>query len=91
MTTGFNVRNKKIYWNFVQFTTILELKFWSLPGFKFKGDWLLREFLFTNANSRVHQLGQGVIQCRLQVLLLQLSDMHRLTLKIEEDIEFQKG
>jgi hypothetical protein len=67
---------------------LLELKFQSLPRFEFNGDWLLREFLFSNANSSVHPVGQGVVQGGLQTLLLQLSDMHRLTLKIEEYIEF---
>jgi hypothetical protein len=45
-------------------------------------------FVLANANPPVHQVGQGVIQDGLQIMLFHLNDMHRLTPKIEEDMEF---
>jgi hypothetical protein len=46
--------------------------------------------VLTNVNPTVHQVGQGVIQDGLQTLFFQLSDMHILTPKIAEDMEFQR-
>jgi hypothetical protein len=45
----------------------------------------------TNANKSLTNPGQQVYQSDLQMLLFDLTNMHRLTLKIEEDIEFQKA
>jgi hypothetical protein len=42
--------------------------------------------VLANANPPLAKMGQGVIQCGLQRLLFHLSDMHTLTLNIEEDI-----
>jgi hypothetical protein len=45
----------------------------------------------TNANTLVHNPGQEVHQSDLQALLFNLTDMHRQTLKMEEDMEFEIG
>jgi hypothetical protein len=42
-------------------------------------------------NSLVHNLGQGALQDDLQTLFFDLGDMHRPTLKMEEDMEFEIG
>jgi hypothetical protein len=47
--------------------------------------------VFTNANTSVHQPGQGMPQTNLQQMLFKLDDMGRPTLKIKEDMEFQRG
>jgi hypothetical protein len=39
----------------------------------------------------MHKLEQVVIQDGLQMLLFHQNDMHKLTPKIEEDMEFQRG
>jgi hypothetical protein len=39
----------------------------------------------------VQKFGQGVLQDGLEILLFDLSDMHRPTLKREEDMEFERG
>jgi hypothetical protein len=44
--------------------------------------------MLTNINPPVNQVGQGVIQDGLQILFFHLSDIHTLTLKIEEVMEF---
>jgi hypothetical protein len=49
------------------------------------------EFRSTSINSPVHNLGQGVLQDDLETLFFDLGDMHRLTVKMEEDMEFDKG
>jgi hypothetical protein len=46
--------------------------------------------MFTNANTLVQKLGQGVCQSDVQTLLYNLDDMHRASQRIEEFIEFQK-
>jgi hypothetical protein len=45
----------------------------------------------TTANPPLPKFGQGVIQGGLKTLLFHLKDIHTLILKIEEDIEFQRG
>jgi hypothetical protein len=45
----------------------------------------------TNANTLVHNPGQEVHQSDLQALLFNKTDMHRQTLKMEEDMEFERG
>jgi hypothetical protein len=62
MVKDFDVRNNFANWNFLQFSTNLEIKFRFLPGFEFKGGWLLRKFVLTNTNSPLHKLGQGLLQ-----------------------------
>jgi hypothetical protein len=47
--------------------------------------------MLTNINPPVNQVGQGVIQDGLQILFFHLSDIHTLTLKIEEVMKFQRG
>jgi hypothetical protein len=47
--------------------------------------------VFTNINSPLHKLGQGVLQDGLETSLFDLSDMHRPTLKMEKDMEFERG
>jgi hypothetical protein len=42
-------------------------------------------------NSPLHKIGQGVLQDGLENLLFDLGGMHRPTLKIKEDIKFQRG
>jgi hypothetical protein len=44
-----------------------------------------------NANPTLPNIRQGVIQDDLQTFLFHMSDMHTLTLKIEKDMEFQRG
>jgi hypothetical protein len=44
--------------------------------------------MLDNANPPAYQMRQGVIQYGLQTFLFHLKDMHTLTLKIEEDIQF---
>jgi hypothetical protein len=44
-----------------------------------------------NANPTLPNIRQGVIQDDLQTFLFHMSDMHILTLKIEKDMEFQRG
>jgi hypothetical protein len=39
----------------------------------------------------MHKLGQTVLQDVLAPLLFDLGDMHRPTLKMEEDMEFERG
>jgi arginine/lysine/ornithine decarboxylase len=45
--------------------------------------------VFTNVNSPVHILGQGVFHDDLQTLFYGLDDMHRPTTKIEEAMKLQ--
>jgi hypothetical protein len=45
----------------------------------------------TIINSPLHKIGQGVLQDGLENFLFDLGDMRRSTLKIKEDIEFQRG
>jgi hypothetical protein len=47
--------------------------------------------VFTSINSTVQKFGQGVLQDGLEILLFDLGDMHRPTLKREEDMEFERG
>jgi hypothetical protein len=47
--------------------------------------------MLDNANPPAYQMRQEVIQYGLQTFLFHLKDMHTLTLKIEEDIQFQRG
>jgi hypothetical protein len=42
-------------------------------------------------NSLVHNLGQGALQDDIETLFFDLGDMHRPTLKMEEDMEFEIG
>jgi hypothetical protein len=42
-------------------------------------------------NTPLYQTEQGVFQTELKVLLFNLVDMHELTLKIKEDMKFQRG
>jgi hypothetical protein len=44
--------------------------------------------MFTNANTPVQKLGQGVCQNVVQTLFYNLDDMNRASQKIEEVIEF---
>jgi hypothetical protein len=44
--------------------------------------------VLANANPLVHQMGQGVIQDGLQLLLYDPDDMHRPSHNIEEDMKF---
>jgi hypothetical protein len=39
----------------------------------------------------VHNLGQGAIQDDLETLFFDLGDMHRPTLNMKENMEFEKG
>ncbi len=43
------------------------------------------------ANPSKLYIGQGLLHGDLQGLYYDLGDMHTLTLKIKEDIEFQRG
>jgi hypothetical protein len=43
------------------------------------------------ANAPELHFGQEVFHCNLHRLYYELGDMHTLTLKIKEDIEFQRG
>jgi hypothetical protein len=45
----------------------------------------------TITNTPLYQTEQGVFQTELKVLLFTLVDMHELTLKIKEDMKFQRG
>jgi hypothetical protein len=47
--------------------------------------------VLANANAPLTKIGQGVIQGSLQTFLFHMKDMHRLTLKFKEDMEFQRG
>jgi hypothetical protein len=47
--------------------------------------------VLANANPTVPKVEQGVIQDDLHILLFHLNDMHRLTLNIEEDMEYVLG
>jgi hypothetical protein len=46
--------------------------------------------VFSNANTPVHKLGQGVLQDDLQIRFYDRGDMHIPSHKIEDVIEFQK-
>jgi hypothetical protein len=46
--------------------------------------------VFTNANTPVHKLVQGVLQDVLQIFFYDMGDRHSPSHKIEEVIEFQK-
>jgi hypothetical protein len=48
-------------------------------------------FVFTDIKSPLHKIGQEVLQDGLGTLLFDLGDMCRLTLKMEEDMEFERG
>jgi hypothetical protein len=48
-------------------------------------------FVFTDIKSPFHKIGQEVLQDGLGTLLFDLGDMRRLTLKMEEDMEFERG
>jgi hypothetical protein len=39
----------------------------------------------------VHNLEQGVLQDGVETLFFDLGDMHRPTIKMEEDMEFERG
>jgi hypothetical protein len=39
----------------------------------------------------MHNLGQGALQDDLETLFFNLGDMHRPTLKMEENMEFEIG
>jgi hypothetical protein len=39
----------------------------------------------------VHNLGQGALQDDLETLFFDLCEMHRPTLRMEEDMEFEIG
>jgi hypothetical protein len=47
--------------------------------------------VFTSINSPLHKIRQGVLQDGLENMLFDLGDMHRPSLKIKEDVKFQKG
>jgi hypothetical protein len=51
----------------------------------------VKSIVHTNANTLVPNPGQEVHQVDLQTLLFDLIGMHRVTLNIEEDMEFEKG
>jgi hypothetical protein len=44
--------------------------------------------MLTSINSSVLNLGHGVLQNGLQIFLFDLVDMHRLSLIMEDDIDF---
>jgi hypothetical protein len=46
--------------------------------------------VFTSINSPLEKIGQGVLQDGLEILHFNLGDMHRETLKMELDMEFEK-
>jgi hypothetical protein len=52
--------------------------------------WPLRDIELTIINLPVLKLGQGVLHDDLRILLFYLVDMHRLTPKMQEVMEFQK-
>jgi hypothetical protein len=67
-----------------------EFKLSFLSKFESKRGWILRDFVFTNANSLGYKRGQGVHHTDLQTLLFYLGDMHRPSPNIKEVIEFPK-
>jgi hypothetical protein len=87
----FEIKNNFHYWSISQIFTDFKLKFRFLFHFEFPRDWSLREFMLTSINSSMLNLGHGVLQNGLQIFLFDLVDMHRLSLIMEDDIEFQRG
>jgi hypothetical protein len=72
--------------NFTDFEVNLKLPF----NFELQKNWPLRDIVSTTAQTPLYQIGQGVFQTELKVLLINLVDMHTPSPKIEEDIEFLK-
>jgi hypothetical protein len=46
--------------------------------------------VFTSIILPLHKIGDGVLQYGLEILIFDLGDMHRPTLKMEEYIEFKR-
>jgi hypothetical protein len=47
--------------------------------------------VFTSINSSLRKIGQSVLEDGLETLHLDLGDIHRPTLKMEGDMEFERG
>jgi hypothetical protein len=77
--------------NFFPNSTDFELKIRFFSKFESKEGWTPGEFVCTSINPPVHKFGQGVLEDGLETLLLDLGDMHRPSLNIEEDMEFPRG
>jgi hypothetical protein len=71
-------------------STDFELMIRMLSKFESKGGRTLEEFVLTSINSPVHKHGQGVLHDGLETLLFDMGDMHRPTLNMVEDMEFER-
>jgi hypothetical protein len=82
--------NTFCYCNIFQISTYFELTQRFCFKFELPEICSLRLIVTTIANPPVLKLGQEVLHSGLQTLFSDLVDMHRLTLIIEEVMEFQK-
>jgi hypothetical protein len=80
--------NNFCYWNIAPNYTEFELVLRFIFKFESKKGWTLRDIVFTIANTSVHQPGWGMLQTDLKTMLFNMDDMHRPTLKTEEDMKF---
>jgi hypothetical protein len=83
--------NKFHYWNIVSNSTYFEINLRFFPNFEFLGGWILKDTVLTKATTPVYKHGNIVLQYGLQTLLYDMRDKHRLTLKTEGDVEFERG